>query len=139
MCPMFLQDQTTRITADAVLDALANPHDREILALAQDEPVTAQGVIQRTGIPKSTVYRRIERLTERGLLQASDGRLHNGHVVDRYRASIQQLSLSVSDGQVHADWEPIEPQHASQYEVQYATEQPTTGPTEHLVAPAMDA
>lgn len=104
MSAMFLQESSTPVTEQAVFEALGNPHDRQILAHAQADEVEAQGLIERTGIPKSTIYRRIDRLCEIGLLEATGGRLRNGHVVDRYRARIDDLALVVQDGEIHARW-----------------------------------
>lgn len=105
MSAMFIRDEGQRITPDAVVEALANPHDRRILALAQAEPVDAQSVIETTGIAKSTVYRRIDRLEELGLLETVDGRLRNGHAIDRYRARLESLALAVQQGRIEATWE----------------------------------
>lgn len=102
MCAMFIREAGTRITTEAILEALANPHDRQILALAQAQPVDAQRVIETTGIPKSSVYRRIDRLKTLGLLETVDGPLRDGHAIDRYRARLDSLSMVVQDGRIRA-------------------------------------
>lgn len=104
MSAMFLQPQETEITSEAVITAMANEHDRRILAATQEEPVDAQTIIEETGISKSTVYRRLDRLEEMGLLETADGRLRNGHAVDRYRARAKSISLHVRDGAIEATW-----------------------------------
>lgn len=107
MSAMFLQPQETEITSEAVVTAMANEHDRRILAAAQEEPVDAQTIIEETGISKSTVYRRLDRLQEMGLLETADGRLRNGHAVDRYRARARIISLHVRDGNIEATWDEL--------------------------------
>lgn len=105
MSAMFLQRREPEITSEAVVSAMANEHDRRILAAAQEEPVDAQTIIEETGISKSTVYRRLDRLQELGLLETADGRLRNGHAVDRYRARAKRISLHVRDGSIEATWD----------------------------------
>lgn len=104
MSAMFLRPQETEITSEAVVSAMANEHDRRILAATQEEPVDAQTIIEETGISKSTVYRRLDRLQEMGLLETADGRLRNGHAVDRYQARAKSISLHVRDGTIEATW-----------------------------------
>lgn len=104
MSSMFLAPSGPEITREALLEALANPHDRRILALAQEQPIEARSVVEETDIPKSTVYRRIRRLEDKGLLETVDGRLRNGHAIDRYRARISEAAIRVEGGEVHADW-----------------------------------
>lgn len=103
---MFLERRSPEITQQAVLAAIENPVDRRILALAQAGPIDAQTVIEATEFPKSTVYRRIQRLEDRGLLLNDGGRFRNGHAVARYRAAIEEVTLVVGAGEVEARWTP---------------------------------
>jgi Fic family protein len=68
MPPLALERSAPEITSEAVIEALSNDHDRRILSMAQQAPIEAQEVIKSTDIPKTTVYRRIQDLEERGLL-----------------------------------------------------------------------
>lgn len=102
---MFLEKSSPKVTTDAVVEALANAHDRRILALSQDEPVEARKIIDETDIPKSTVYRRLQVLVEKGLLEVADGRMHNGHAVERYRSRLTRASLVIDDGDLEARWD----------------------------------
>lgn len=104
MTSMFLSRSETEITANSVLEALANPHDRKILALTQKSPIEAQTIIEQTDIPKSTVYRRLRRLEDEGLLETVDARLRNGHAIDRYQARIEGATLRIDGGEIRADW-----------------------------------
>lgn len=102
---VFLRSQRPTIGAEAVIEALENPHDRRILALAQDQGVTAQEIIDETGIPKSTVYRRLNRLRELELITVDGGALVGGHAIDKYRARVRDAEIRVRGGQVEAHWE----------------------------------
>lgn len=101
---MFLRREASGTDDEAIQAALAKPHDREILALAQSEPVSAQDIQERTRIPESTVYRRINELEERGLIEVEDTVLEDGHRIERYRCVFEALELRIEGGEVSVDW-----------------------------------
>lgn len=102
--PVFLESEEPDVDEAAVASALANPHDRRILALAQRRPIAAKTILERTSIPKSTLYRRIDRLRERGLLRVVTSTIENGHRIDRYRCPLGGMTVSVEDGRVQVEW-----------------------------------
>lgn len=87
----------------AVLAALANRWDREILAMAQREPIAAKTVLERTDIPKSTLYRRVNHLQEEGLLVVVRSTIEDGHRIDRYRCPLAKASLTIEGGEVRLE------------------------------------
>jgi len=100
------------VTTEAVVDALENPYDRKILAMAQRQPIEATQVIDQTDTRKSTVYRRAQKPCDVGLLEVEAGGLRNGHAVDRYRATVSDARLVVREGRIQAEWderEDVEP------------------------------
>ncbi len=105
---MFFRTQPPGIDPEAVTEAVENPHDRQILAVAQDRPVEAGEIIEVTGISKSTVYRRIQRLQDLDLLEVHSGVLREGHPIDRYRATVAMAGLVVEEGTVEARWRVLE-------------------------------
>lgn len=105
---VFIRRDGPEIDAEAVMEALENPHDRQILALSQDRPMAAQEIIEATGIPKSTAYRRIKKLQEMGLIVVDSGALEGGHAIERYRAQIEMAALHVEQGNVEAHWRLLE-------------------------------
>lgn len=102
---MFLREARPVVDPDAVLTALSKPYDREILAIAQDRPVAAQDLLDRTPIPQSTLYRRINELQDAGLLEVVDTTIQGGHPVDRYRCPLQGLTIRIAEGEVQVDWD----------------------------------
>ena len=72
--------------------------------MACREPIDAQCVIDRTGFPKSTVYRRIHHLEDKGLLERCRGIVRNGHTVDRYRSQLDRIIVDLSEGRVQVTW-----------------------------------
>lgn len=101
---MFLESEETVVDEQAVRSALANSHDRQILAIAQGDPVPAKTILQRTSIPKSTLYRRIDRLQRQGLLRVATSTIERGHRIDRYVCPLSQLAMRVDEGQIRVEW-----------------------------------
>lgn len=54
--------------AEALLDALGDGPSRSILAACSERPMTAKELTERCGVSPTTVYRRVNRLVDRGLL-----------------------------------------------------------------------
>lgn len=102
---VFLREARSEVDPDAVLTALSKPHDREILAIAQDGPVAAQDLLERTPIPQSTLYRRINELEEAGLLEVVDTTIQGGHPVDRYRCPLRGLTVRIAEGEIKVEWD----------------------------------
>lgn len=105
---MHIRPEPPRITPEAVIEALENPHDRRILALAQSRVVDSLEMIDATGVPRSTAYRRIERLRELNLLRIEGGAIKDGHAIERFSAAIEMASLVVEKGEVNAHWRVVE-------------------------------
>lgn len=83
---------------------MENGYDRQILAMAQTDEVSAQDIIDATEIPKSTVYRRLEHLEEDGLLVVSGGTMRKGHAIDLYRTPVEMAALRIEEGHIDAEW-----------------------------------
>lgn len=116
---MFLRTVDPRPEAAHVLAALTNENDRRILAVTQRQPVEASTLLDETGVAKSTLYRRLDRLERRGLLRVEQRKLRNGNVVDLYRSTLSSLTLEVRDGCVHVSWEADEPEGGLDDQVVY--------------------
>lgn len=101
---MYLRDDPTGLRHEPVLDALAKPHDRRILAVAQLQPLEAQRIMEATGIAPSTVYRRINALQENDLLRTHDAKLRNGNRIERYQATTPYLELHIAQGTIEIRW-----------------------------------
>lgn len=119
---MFLRTVDPRPEAAHVLAALTNENDRRILAVTQRQPVEASTLLDETGVAKSTLYRRLDRLERRGLLRVEQRKLRNGNVVDLYRSTLSSLTIEVRDGNVQVGWDPEDAGHAgADDEVVYPT------------------
>lgn len=76
---------------------LGSKYSAEILS-ATNEPRSAQELSERLDIPIATCYRRIEDLTDAGLLSREESVLSDGHrQVDVYRRQVDELTVSFGD------------------------------------------
>lgn len=75
------------------LRKLGKKYSAEILG-ATDEAASAQELSDDLGVPIATCYRRIEELSESGLLELSDSVLSEEHRrVDVYRRSVDEIRV----------------------------------------------
>lgn len=76
-----------------VLYALGNEYNPEILQ-ATNEPRSAQELSDELGVPIATCYRRIEELTDAGLLKLHDRPLSDEHRrVKVYRRNVDEVRV----------------------------------------------
>lgn len=79
-----------------VLDAL---HDEDCRALVRnlDEPMTAQELADRTDIPKSTTYRKLDKLTEASILDERTEIRSDGHHTTRYVIDFRAVRIALDE------------------------------------------
>lgn len=79
----------------AVFDALADEDCRAIIR-ALSGPMTAEEISETTDIPKSTTYRKLETLTEAGLLAEGVEIRSDGQHASRYAVAFDEVTLGLS-------------------------------------------
>ncbi|WP_128478784.1 winged helix-turn-helix domain-containing protein [Halorussus pelagicus] len=79
-----------------LLDALDDPDCRAIVKRI-DEPMTASEISDATDIPLSTVYRKLEMLTEASLLSELTEVRSDGHHTTRYDLDFEDVNLSLTE------------------------------------------
>src|SRR6056297_3071284 len=82
----------------SVLDAL-NDEDCRRIVEALSEPLTAEEISEVTDIPLSTTYRKLDRLTDAGLLEEGVEVRRDGQHVSRYILVFDEVSIRLSDDQ----------------------------------------
>ena len=85
------------IDTEAVLAALEDPDCRALLEAAAAEPLTAGELTDRCEIPRSTTYRKLERLTEAGLLEERVRISTDGKHASEYRLTFDDVTVSLSE------------------------------------------
>ncbi|MFB6283357.1 MAG: ArsR/SmtB family transcription factor [Halobacteria archaeon] len=79
-----------------VFDALKSRDCRKILELAS-EYVTANELSEESGIPRSTIYRKIEMLVDSDLLEESIKLRSDGRHTKTYRRRITSIKVGLTD------------------------------------------
>lgn len=82
---------------EAVLAALEDPDCRALLEATSDEALTAGELIDRCDVPRSTTYRKLEQLTEAGLLEERVRLSPDGKHASEYRRTVDDITISLDD------------------------------------------
>lgn len=90
-------DTTTRHDAGAVLDALNDDDCRRILEATTDDSLTASELSESLDLPLSTTYRKLDRLTDVGLLRETIRIHRSGKHVNEYTRNVEDVSITVQD------------------------------------------
>lgn len=89
--------------ADAVLDILGDESSRTIIE-ALSEPMTANELSEACDIPLSTMYRKLDQLTEASLLVESARIRKNGQHTTVYEPNFGTISITLDeDDELHLD------------------------------------
>ncbi|MFB6073203.1 MAG: helix-turn-helix domain-containing protein [Halobacterium sp.] len=83
--------------AGAVVEAIADPRAREVLAAAR-QPATAAELADRCGLSSSTLYRKLDELRDAGLLAVQNEIRTDGCHAARFRTAVDETHVSVDDG-----------------------------------------
>ncbi|ODR81163.1 IclR family transcriptional regulator [Haladaptatus sp. W1] len=79
-----------------VLDALDDPACRRIIMELRD-PMTARELADATDIPLSTLYRKLDMLSEASLVDERTEIREDGHHTSRYRITVESVNISLTD------------------------------------------
>ncbi|MFQ3285142.1 MAG: DNA-binding transcriptional ArsR family regulator [Natronomonas sp.] len=91
------QSRSRAVDCETVLTALEDPDCRALLEATADEALTAGELIERCGVPRSTTYRKLDRLTEAGLLAESIRISPDGKHANEYRRTFDDVTISLDD------------------------------------------
>jgi DNA-binding transcriptional ArsR family regulator len=84
-----------------LLDALDDADAREILK-SIEEPATAGEVSERCDIPLSTTYRKLDLLTDAGLLEEGTEIRADGHHTTTYSVAFEEVRIALSESREFA-------------------------------------
>lgn len=88
---------------DLVLNILADPYCRKILHAIQVLPKSAMDIGYATGVPISTVYRRIQDLIDAKMMSISGSISKEGKKFFMYQSSINKISSYFDGRQIHVE------------------------------------
>ncbi len=82
--------------AEEICAALDDPDCREIIRTLE-EPLTASELSSQCDIPQSTLYRKLEVLTDATLLEESTAIRRDGHHASKYSVAFTEITLALDD------------------------------------------
>ncbi len=88
------------VDEEAVLSALHDEDCRELLAATTEDCLTAKELIGKCEIPKSTIYRKLDLLTDAGLLEECIRISTDGTHASEYCRAFEDITITVTDQQV---------------------------------------
>lgn len=98
------ETDAVRDTDDDELLAVLDDEDcRAVLAATSEESLTAKEITERCGIPSSTVYRKLDRLTDAGLLCEELRLRRSGKHTREYRRCVDQVVVSLDESGCRLD------------------------------------
>jgi predicted transcriptional regulator len=86
-----------------LLSVLSDDYAREILQSVSSECLAAREIADRLDVSRPTVYRRLNRLEEAGLVTTSMTYDPDGHHRRHYRAAFEEVVLSMDSGRLVVD------------------------------------
>lgn len=90
-------------TLETVVELLDDTHVRAVLTATSVEPLSARELSDRLDISQATVYRRLDRLTDAGLLAERTRPRADGHHDTVYTATLDELTVRLRDGELRFD------------------------------------
>lgn len=94
------RSRETRVVGDEqvndLLDALDDEDSRAVLEATSDESLSANEISEVCDIPLSTTYRKLETLTELGLLEEGTRVRRSGKHASEYTRRVDDITVSVS-------------------------------------------
>lgn len=88
-----------RFDTDAVLTALDDPDCRALLEATACDALTAGELTERCDIPRSTTYRKIDQLTDAGLLEERVRLSADGKHASEYQLTFEDVTISLDDSE----------------------------------------
>jgi predicted transcriptional regulator len=88
-----------------VLELLNDEYARTILTATSAEPMSANSLSERCDASPSTIYRRLDRLRECGLVDEQLQPQPDGNHYKVYAAQLEEFAVSFEDGEMHAEME----------------------------------
>lgn len=89
----------SRSRPERVMDALGDPVIRQLLGATNHEPRTAQELFQLTGVPLTTLYRKLHELQEIDLVGIERSAITpDGKRVDFFRSRLEEAQVELREG-----------------------------------------
>lgn len=101
---------------ETVVGLLDDEHAREILAATSIEPMGSADLAERCDASRQTVYRRLDRLEDAGLVAERTRPRPDGHHDTVYLATLDGLRVQLREGEYHFELDRHDPDMADELE-----------------------
>ena len=100
---------TDPVLLEKVLQAMGDPDSPRILHRIRDEPKTAQRISNETGVPLSSIYRKLAALRSAGLAMVKSFEItEEGKRQDVFVSAVTEVRIAVSQDQIQIELVPTE-------------------------------
>jgi len=99
---------TVTVPPDDLFELLNDDHVRRILRATRDEALPARELIDRCDASKPTVYRRLNRLADAGLVASRQAYDPDGHHRQTFRSTLDSVTVALTDDGLEADVETVD-------------------------------
>jgi predicted transcriptional regulator len=96
--PGHPEDDRCEVESTQLLALLGDEHAIQILQTLGEAAAPAREIAEEVGVSRTTVYRRLDRLEEAGLVQASMKYSPDGHHKQQYEVAVDRVQLDIADG-----------------------------------------
>jgi predicted transcriptional regulator len=90
--------ESPEVEPERLLSLLTDEYVHDIVGHIADESLAARTIADRLGVARSTVYRRLDRLEEAGMLETEMVYHPDGHHRREFTVSLDEVVLSFDDG-----------------------------------------
>lgn len=90
------------VSADRLFELLGDETTRRVLETIADEAMSGKEIADAVSVSRPTVYRRLTRLEEAGLVETTMVLCSDGHHHKQYRAVLERASFRIDPGGLRA-------------------------------------
>lgn len=98
----------SRVQVDALVELLNDDYAPDIAARITDEPKGARTLAEECDVSRATVYRRLERLQETGLVDVAMRHDADGHHHKVFRLVVDAAALTLGEDGFEAELSPAD-------------------------------
>jgi len=102
---------------ESILQIMADKYSRDLLKVTKVIPKSAFAIAQETGIPISTVYRRIQKLQDAGVVRVSGEINLEGKKHFLYQSKVKAISSKFAGEFIHIEITPNPPSTSQKWGV----------------------
>jgi len=90
-------EQSATADVDGVLDALSDEYACRILCALDEEPLSADDLVAECDMSRPTVYRRLDDLSEVGIVDSQRSLSPEGHTRQEYHCTLSTATFHISE------------------------------------------